>query len=144
MKQKQPRKSKDQLIHEAENKKEIARKRKLIVEEFYPALIAATISVDESKALISALGSFMMEEVLKTMRERKFSEIGKILLDKLTSDGQRVDEIARLLNTLADENLFVAREIIEGMTQAISVMITQEMQNRTLDTLQANWGEYLN
>lgn len=144
MKPKQIHKTKEQLIHEAHNKKEIDRKKKIILEDFYPALIAATVSVDESKALMSALSTLLMEEVLKTMKERQFSEVAKTILDRLTTDGERTDKVARLLNALAGENLFVAREIIEGMTRAIEVMITEEMRERTLDTLKTNWETYLN
>lgn len=137
-------KSKEQIAHEMYNAQEIARKRDIIVNEFYPALIRATISVDESKALIHAMSSLLMEDVLKTMKERKFADIAMSLQERLTTDGERVEEIAALLATLANENLFVAREIIEGMTAAIEASITEEMRERNLSTLKTNWEQYLN
>jgi hypothetical protein len=63
---------------------------------------------------------------------------------KLCQDGERKDEIQTLLNTLKGENLFVAREIIEGMTRAIETMIVEEMRSRKLDTLKIGWDRYLN
>lgn len=143
---KKPRvnKSKEELIKEQENRTEVARKKDIIVNKFYPALVNATVSVDESKALINAMSTLLMEEVLKTMRERKFIEIMDIIAVKLCPDDKRVIEITELLSTLENENLFVAREIIEGMTRAIEAMITEEMRERNLDSLTPNWDKYLN
>lgn len=143
---KKPRvnKSKEELIKEQENRTEVARKKDIIVNKFYPALVNATVSVDESKALINAMSTLLMEEVLKTMRERKFIDIMYKLVVKLCPDDKRVIEITELLSTLENENLFVAREIIEGMTRAIEAMITEEMRERNLDSLTPNWDKYLN
>lgn len=128
----------------AKNKEEVARKRTIIVDQFYPALIEATVSVDEAKALISALGSLVMEDTLRTMRERRFVDIKEILIEQLCKDGERKEGITKLLETLKDENLFTAREIIEGMTKAIEAMVTEELRGRKLDTLKTNWEGYLN
>jgi len=137
-------KTKQEIAKQMSNQHEVARKRSLIVDEFYPALIKATVSVDEAKALISAMGTLLMEQVLKTMKERKFSDIAMDLQNILCTDGERKDEIGSLLATLANENLFVAREIIEGMTAAIEASIREEMRIRTLATLKTNWEQYLN
>lgn len=136
--------TKEQLIQEAENKKEISRKHHLIVDSFYPALINATISVDEAKALIHVMGSLIMEEVLKTMKFRRFSEVTESLHQHLAKDGERSKEIRILLESLNGENLFVAREIIEGMSKAIGAMEVAEMRTRNLSTLKADWEIYLN
>lgn len=136
--------TKEDLERQEANKKEIARKRVVIVEKFYPALIEATVSVDEAKALINALGTLLMEDTLRTMRERKFADISQSLQDMLCRDGERVPEIKKLLETLHGENLFVAREIIEGMTRAIEAMVTEELRGRRLDTLKPHWEAYLN
>jgi len=127
-----------------QKKYEVSRKRDIVVNQFYPALLEATNTVDEAKMLISSMTSLLMEEVLKTMMERKFSEISKSLLKKLCPDGEREAEIKKLLATLEGDNLFVAREIIEGMTRAIEQMILDEMRERKLDTLKADWDRFLN
>ncbi len=137
-------KSKEQIAHEMKNAQEVARKRVIITDHFYPALVKATISVDESKALIQAMSALLMEEVLKTMKERKFSEIMDNVHKVLCTDGLRVEEIRALLETLKDENLFVSREIIEGMTRVIEASITEEMRQRPLSALKTNWTGYLN
>lgn len=134
----------EEIMKDMQNKAEIARKRNIIVDKFYPALIDATISIDEAKMLISAIGNIMMEEVLKTMKVTKLSEIKEALIKVLCQDGERKEEITKLLNTLEDENLYVSREIIEGMTRSIDTMISDEMKDRKLDTLKTKWETYLN
>lgn len=126
------------------NQQEVARKRSLIIEHFYPALVEATISVDESKALISAMSNLLMESVLNTMKERQFVEVNTTLHKTLCSDGERSDEIKKLLDTLNGENLYVAREIIEGTTRMIEQAMTDEMRERNLSTLKTDWDRYLN
>ena len=143
-KAKQIHKTKEELISDDEKKKEIARKRRIIVDKFYPALIKATISVDEAKALINAMGTLLMENVLKTMKERKIDEISESMISVLCTDGERKIEVTELLATLNGENLFVSREIIEGMTKAIAAMEMDEMKSRSLGTLKTNWDKYLN
>ncbi len=140
----QKHKGKKELEWELAKKKEIFRKREIVVNKFYPALIKATVSVDEAKALIQAMSTLLMENVLQTMKERQFADITSSLHTKLCTDGERTKEISELLQTLDGENLFVAREIIEGMTRAISAMETAEMRERSLDTLKTRWDEYLN
>ena len=123
---------------------EVTRKRNIVVDKFFPALKEASVSVDESKMLIGSMSSLLMEGVLKTMQERKFSEIIPSMLERLCKDGERKEEVEKLLKVLEDENLFVAREIIEGMTRAIEQMVLDEMKGRKLDSLQANWDRMLN
>ncbi len=132
--------TKEQLARQ----QEVARKRKIIVEEFYPALVQATVSVDEAKMLISAASSLLMEDVLQTMKERKFDEIYEKLVRRLTPDDVRLLEIEKLFATLKGENLFVAREIIEGISRAIEHMVLKDLQGRKLDTLNADWQTMLN
>ncbi len=137
-------KPKEVIADEMKRSQEVARKRDIIVSKFYPALNKATVSVDEAKMLLQATSTLLMEEVLKTMRERKFDEINQTLLDKLTVDGERVEEITELLNTFNGENLFVTREIIEGMNHAVDHMINSDMQGRKLETLNPDWDLMLN
>lgn len=143
-KPKRVNKTREELEVELNRTKVLEHKRLIIIEKFYPALVKATISVDESKALINAMGTLLMEEVLKTMKERSFSEIKDNLHKVLCQDGERSEEIRALLDSLEGENLYVSREIIEGMTRAIEAMITEEMRERKLDTLTPDWEKYLN
>ncbi len=123
---------------------EIARKRKKIVEQFYPALVDATISIDEASMLLQAAASLIMEDVLGTMKERNFDDIYNRLVKKLCPEGVRQLQIEKWLTTLNGENLFVARELIEGANRAIQQMLHDEGKNRKLDTLTPDWNRYLN
>lgn len=122
---------------------EVNRKRALIVDKFYPALVKATISVDEAKMLNRALADLLMEDVLAVMKVRKLGEIKEKILHKLSPDGERLEEIRELLDTLDEETLFVTREIVEGMSNAIEQMIIDEMQDKSLADFKPDWDKML-
>lgn len=133
-------KSKEQIAREME----IKRKRVIVVDKFFPALAKATISIDEARMFVSATTSFIMEAVMDTMRQRKFSEISERVLKGLSPDGERKEEISALLDIFSGETLFVSREIIEGAKQAIDQAINDEMRERKLNDIKFNWDKYLN
>ena len=133
-------KTKEQILREME----ISRKRKIVTEKFFPSLVAATVSVDEARMLVSATTSLIMEEAMRSMKVRKFSEIEEEVFKKLCPDGERAEEIRELLKVFSEETLFVSREIIEGAKQAIDQMVNDEMRTRSLSTLKADWNRYLN
>lgn len=136
-------KTPEEIEKEAKRKQEVERKRIIIVDKFYPALVAATISIDEAEVLVQTIATLLMEDTLRTMRERKFADIKESLLSILCKDGERTKEIEKLLEVFNEENLFTARELIEGMTRAIKAMTTEEMRERKLDTLKTNWEKHL-
>ncbi len=123
---------------------EVARKRKIVTDQFYPALVAATVSVDEAKMLVSATSSLIMDTVLQTMKDRKFQEIRDSVLKKLCPDGAREKEIGEMLNIFLTENLFVTREIVEGMSNVIQQMVLDDTRNRTLNSFTPDWARMLN
>lgn len=123
---------------------EIARKRKIVVEQFYPALIQATDSIDQAKMLINAASQIIMEEVMMTMRERLFGDIYKSLVKKLSPNDERLLEIENLFAPFKNDTLFTAREMIEGMNGAINQMIQDENQKRPLSSYTPDWNKFLN
>lgn len=135
----QPR-TKEQILRDVE----IARKRKIVTEKFFPALTAATVSVDEARMLVSATTSLIMEAAMAVLKEKTFKDIEEDVFKKLCPDGERAEEIRDLLKVFSDETLFVSREIIEGAKQAIDQMVNDEMRSRSLATLKADWNRYLN
>lgn len=132
--------TKEQIVIDTER----ARKRKVVVDQFYPALLDATETIDEAKILLQSIASLMMEEVLRTMKDRKFTEILDRILSKLTPDDIRLLQVSKLLETIRYENLFVSREIIEGMQRAITQMQHDEDRTRKLNSLKPDWDRYLN
>lgn len=141
---KQNHKSKEEVAKTLEQNAEVARKREIVTTKFYPALVAATVSIDEAKMLIQSINSLLFEEVLQTMKDRKFEEIVGNLLKKLCPNGDRETEVKALLSVFNGEDLFVSRELIEGMTNAIDHMLHKENQNRTLNSLIPDWDSMLN
>ena len=132
--------TKEQIVRD----NEVARKRKIVVEKFYPGLVAATVSIDEAKMLLQAATSLIMEEVLSTMKERKLDDIYARLVKKLCPDGTRQTEIEAWLGSMKGENLYVARELIEGASRAVTQMLHEEELNRKMDTLNPDWSRMLN
>lgn len=141
---KQNHPTKEQLLANLARKREVARKREIVVKQFYPALSDMAVSVDEAKMLIQAISSTVMETVLGWMQERQFAEIMPKMIERLAPNGERVEQVSKLLGTVENENIFVAKEIIEGMNRAIDQMIHEDMQTRKLDTLKPDWDKYLN
>lgn len=143
-KPKTPVRTKDQIIADELRAKEISRKRVIVVDYLYPALKEATVSVEEAKALTAAISQLIMAESMKLMREKRFVDISESMLAVLCQDGQRKEEITKLLSVFNGENLFTTRELVEGMTSAIDKMIREDMQGRKLETLNADWARFLN
>lgn len=120
-----------------------AQDRKLIKERFYPALVDATISVDEAQMLLQAVTSLIMEEAMDTLRATHMKDIRSRLVGKLTKDNERVLQIESLIDVFNDHTLFDARGHFESMRAVIQQMQTDEMQKRSLSTLTPDWGRYL-
>lgn len=133
----------EEVKRATELKMDLSRKRGIIIDEFFPALTGATVSVDEAKMLLQSINTLMMEEVLKTMKLTKFDELKEQLLARLCPNGDRLVEVTALLDTIKDETLFSSREITEGMARAIDQMIMDEMRQRTLNTFTPDWEKYL-
>lgn len=115
----------------------------LIEKTVFPAVVAATTSIDEAKMLLRAISTSIMEESMKVLRETKMSDIREGLVKKLTQEG-RVEEIDALLKSLDDQTLFDSRMLVEGLNSAIEQMILDEMRGRTLRSLDVDWKRVFN
>ena len=113
--------------------------RTLAKDKFYPALVAATVSVDEAKMLLQSISSIIMEDALKVLRERKVSDVKERLIKTLCPNGDREKEITALIEVLNSETLFDTKAQVEGMTNVIDYMIRTEMQGRTLNSFTPDW-----
>lgn len=117
---------------------DVKRQQALTREKLYPALVDATVSIDESKMLLQAINSLIMEESLQVLREKKVQEIKDKLVKKLCEE-DREKEITALLETISGETLFTAKSLIEGLTAAIDYTLRAESMNRTLNSLEPDW-----
>lgn len=139
---KEPRanKTEEQILAEMD----LARKRTLIKDKFYPALEKATTSVDEAGMLLQAATSLLMEEAMETLRTKKIKEIKNRLIQKLCPDNERVLEIEQLISNFEDLTLFETRGHFESMKAVIEQMKMDDMRSRKLETLTPDWDRYLN
>lgn len=120
-----------------------AQARKLIKEEFYPALVDATISVDEAQMLLQAAVALIMEEAMEKLRTTLVADIRNRLVKKLAPNDERLLQIEKLVDIFHDHTLFEARGHFESMRAVIQQMQLDEMQKRKLDTLIPDWDRYL-
>ncbi len=122
---------------------ELKYKREFIEHKFYPALKEATVSIDETTALLNAAASLIMEEAMNTLRTVKMGDIRSRLVKKLCPDHDRELSIEALLSLFDKQTLFETRGHLESMKQVISQMQMDEMRERKLVTLKEDWDRYL-
>lgn len=120
-----------------------AQDRKLIKERFYPALVDATISVDEAQMLLQAANSLIMEEAMEILRIKKMDEIKNRVVRKLCPDDTRLLKIENLISVFDGMSLFEVRGHFESMGAVLRQMTTDEMRNRPLSSMNPAWERYL-
>ncbi len=118
-------------------------KKDFIKNKFYPALVGATKSVDEAGFLLQAITSLVMEEAMETLRSRKMREIHSRIVKKLCPNHEREIDIDAMVSLFDKMTLFDARANFEGMKAVIEQMKIDDMSNRSLSTLKADWDRYL-
>ena len=152
-KPKRTNKSKEQLVNEMKLKQnfrpgtevisELRKDPKFVArlkftkEVFMPALIKASVSVDDAKTFLSSISTVIMQKFLEEMKKKKFSELN--LTDGLDPNSPKYEEVKALLDLFKDESIFDARTSIEGMVNEINVFIDDELKGRTLESLKMEW-----
>ena len=113
--------------------------RAFVKDKFYPQLLSAATSIDDAKFLLTSLSNMLMDKFLALMKEKKFKELNlETILDPANA---QYEEYKKILDLFEDENVYVARELIEGMRGEIEMMISNEMKDRKLSTLKTNFLE---
>lgn len=120
----------------------VKRQQAFIRNDVFPALIAATRSVDEARMLTQALTSVIMEEAMKVLKEKKVSDIREVLIERLC-EGERIPEIRAMLLPVDNETLFDTRAIFEGLKSVIEQLINDEMKDRALDSFKVDWDRMM-
>ena len=131
--------TKEQLLQQQER----AYKREFIKDKFYPALKEATISIDETTALLNAAAALIMEEAMNTLRTTKMADIRQRMVHKLCPAHDRELQIEGLLSLFDKQTLFEVRGHFESIKQVIAQMQMDEMRSRKLETLREDWDRYL-
>jgi hypothetical protein len=130
-------KSKEEIAEGMKRIQEAKRMRAFVKDEFYPALISATTSIDDAKFLLGGFSNMIMEQFLQMMKEKKFIELK--LHEKLDKANPNYKQFVELLALFSNETVFTARELVEGMKNEVQMFIDNEMKERKLDTLKTNF-----
>ncbi len=131
--------SKDALWKEQENKE----KREFVINQFFPALRDATISVDEAGFLLQAATALIMEEAMETLKSTRMRDIRSRVVKKLCPNDERLLSIEHLVTLFDGQTLFEARGNMEGMKNVIEQIKIDEMKGKTLGDLKVDWERYL-
>ncbi len=121
---------------------EVRRKQMLVQGKIYPALVSATTSVQEAKALNQAISTVLLEEAMAVLKEKKLSDIKESVIKKLCEEG-RETEVRALLDTMDGETLYTARTLIEGLNSVIEQALMDETKHRTLGSLEFEWDRMM-
>lgn len=132
--------TKEELLRQ----QKLTQQRKFIIEQFFPALKEATVSIDEATQLLNATTSLIMEEAMEVLRTKKMAEVRNRIVKKLCPNDERLLAIEHLIDLFEKQTLFEVRLNIEGLKAAIEQMKIDEMRSRKLDTLKEDWDRYLN
>lgn len=132
-------KTKDTIVDEMEKQEKVKALRIFVRDQFYPALLKATSSIDDAKYLLGSFSNMVMEQFLAQMKEKAFIELK--LHEKLDPQSTNYKEYIELLSLFGDKSVYDTRELIEGMKQEVEMMIATEMKERKLDTLKTNFYE---
>lgn len=138
-KQKRVNKTPEQISKDMENLAKVRKYRLFVKDEFYPALLKASSSIDDAKFLLTGFASMVFEQFLGIMKEKKFNELN--LESKLDPSNPNYEEFKKILALFNDKNVYEARELIEGMKGEIEALIKAELSDRKLETLKTNWFE---
>jgi hypothetical protein len=131
--------SKEQIADGIKRVQEAKRMREFVKTKFYPALINASTSIEDAKFLLGGFSNMIMETFLAQMKEKKFIELK--LHEKLDKKSPMYKQFVDMLSLFSDENVFTARELVEGMKNEVQMFIDTEMKERKLDTLKTNFLE---
>lgn len=125
------------VIADLQKSPDFLAKMKFTKEEFMPALIKASASIDDATTFLSSISTVIMQKFLDAMKDKKFSELK--LIESLDIKAPNYKEIKLLLELFNNHSIFDARASIEGMVSEIRVFIDDELKGRTLDSLKMNW-----
>lgn len=130
-------KTKEELLAEMKGNAKFQQKLKFTKEKLYPAVINASLNIDDAKMFLSSINNVLMEKFLGEMKKLTFKELK--IVEGLDEKAEKYKEYKELLALFDDMSVFDAKDYLEGMKNEIDVFITDEMKNRPLSSLKAKW-----
>lgn len=140
-KPKKPVRTKAQLIADMQKSAEWKKRMDFARNKFYPALIEASTSIDDAKMLLSSINNVLMEKFLAKMKEQTVKDIK--LTEALDPKDEKYGDYLQLISLFNDMSLFEAKTNIEGMKGEIETWLTDEMRERSLESLRTKWIDQL-
>lgn len=134
---KRTQKSRQEILDHVRNNAAFRVKMTFVKEKLWPALCAATMSVDDANMLLTGFTNIVMQEFLGLMRERSMRDMK--LGEKLDPESEKYEENKELLALFDDMSVFDAKEYLEGMKNEIALFQQEEMKTRPLESLQVKW-----
>lgn len=117
--------------------------KRFIMTKFYPAVAAATTSVDEASALLQAAGELIMGEAMNVMKTMKISDVKNIIVRKLAPNDERLLEIEALIALFDEKTLFDARVSLQNMQSLIEQIKIDMAREKKLQDIDVPWDKYL-
>lgn len=133
--------TREQILADLKGNAEFARKMEFTKQQFYPALCAASTSIDDAQMLLSGFNTAIMQEFLSKMKETPLSALK--LEDKLEMGSEKYQENRVLLDLFKDMNVYEAKDYIEGMRNELALFIAEEQKERPLSDLKVKWLDEL-
>lgn len=134
-------KTKAELLADLKGNKDFVEKMKFTREQFYPALVEATTSIEDAQNQLYLINTMLMQKFLDKMKEFKFSEMG--LSEIINDKDPKAEPLKEMLALFADRSVFEAKEIMEGMKAEINLFISEENKERSLADLKTKWIDEL-
>ena len=116
----------------AAQKAEAKRKRALAKDGLWPILVKHSANIEEAKILLNVASTAVRQSFNNRMLKTSVEELELI---SMLADSPEKKKYEAILNLVAGENIVVALELIDGMSQAIDGFIKQENSERKLDKL---------
>lgn len=131
--------SKEQIAQGIRNLQKVKDMRAFVKDKFYPVLINTDATIDETKFFVGSFANMIMEQFLTLMKETKFEDLH--LVDKLDRSSPEYEKFKTIVELFNGKNVYESRELVEGMTKEIQMMIDSELKSRKLSTLTPNFLE---
>ncbi len=129
--------NKEELLAELGKNEEWRKNMLFLKEQFWPALCAASNSIEDASILIGGFNNQIMEAFLARMKDVKLGELG--LEAKMDTANAKHEQHKALVALFADMDVFTAKSLIEGMRGEIEQFKIDEMKQRPLDSLKTRW-----
>lgn len=141
MKKKRINKTREEVLKDLKSNSRFVEKMKFTKEEFYPALLKASKSIDDASSFLSSINNIMMEKFLGYMKEKNFGELK--LGEMLDPKDEKYEELKAMLALFDNKSIFEAKEYVEGMRNEISLFLGEEAKERSLSSLKTKWLDEL-